>query len=478
MHSKLTMLIAAVCVTTLWADWGIGEKITTSDLYNNNTPYVVVGTNNYKHLVWASRDHANEQRYYKRWYPKTGWTSTMTIKSPAKYCFGSYALALDGNGTDIHVAWQAYDPSDGIPRVYYAKCVPGNKGTGGWGRTICLSPDRKTWSVDVACLNNRVAVAWSLDYAHVPPEPDLAVGLKECVGGTWQTTQYIDIGCRSYGVSIAADPQARYGDLFYMYQSGGNAYVMRRVGSAFQTPELAAEGVSQPTVEVDPSTGYPHIVCRCGDNVESHIYHTYRDASGIWQPLTMVSDAATLKSIAPRMCFSGGSAWVVWDEYVGSQHGVAYAVGEYNNWTRGLVAWGWAPDGFDDATPDITPVPGGNLYCVWSDGRSTPDEIWGSLYAPGDGGEAEPTALAESGIEISPNPVRAGRVTVHYALPNAGPMNVSLLDVSGRTVRTQAVVAAGQTGTFALDASGLKPGVYILKLHAGLEHLTRKLVIQ
>jgi hypothetical protein len=93
------------------------------------------------------------------------------------------------------------------------------------------------------------------------------------------------------------------------------------------------------------------------------------------------------------------------------------------------------------------------------------------------GPQAEPVTISQSGIELLPNPAKAGRVTVQYALPHAAPITVTLLDVSGRAVRTQEV-ASDQRGPFALDASGLNAGVYILKLESGASSQTRKLVIQ
>jgi len=483
MQSKLTMLIAiaAVCVTTLWAAWGPEEQLTNSDYYGNYSPYVVVGTNNYRHVVWDLRDHANVHRYYKRWYPKSGWTSAYKIVSPAKYCAGNFALALDGNATDIHFVWQAYDGGSVAQRAWYAKCVPDTKGTGKWGKSICLTPDRRTSTVDVVGFNDRVAVAFALSYGTRPGgdtwQTNPEVGFKECIGKTWQATQYIDLGIKAGGVSIAADAQARYGDVYYLYQYQDNAYVMRRVGGDFKPAELAATGVSQATIEVDPGTGFPHIVCCCKpDGEPSRVYHTYRDDAGDWQQLAMVSEENSEYSTSPRMCFSGGQACVVWDDSTGDVHGIKYAIGGYGSWTRGWISSGHS--GWYDGQSDVAPVPGGGLYAVWSDGRGTPTQVWGSLYTPdeGDGGNAEPMALAQSSIEMSPNPARAGRVTVRYTLPHAGQVTVALLDVSGRLVRQSAI--CNPKSEVALDLKGLRPGVYVLKFESGTTSQTRKLVIQ
>jgi hypothetical protein len=96
---------------------------------------------------------------------------------------------------------------------------------------------------------------------------------------------------------------------------------------------------------------------------------------------------------------------------------------------------------------------------------------------PAFGPQAEPTAISQSGIELFPNPAKAGRVTVQYSLPRAEPLRVTLLDVSGRAVRTQEVSTSDRSGSFSIDASGLRAGVYIVKLESGTGSLTRKFVI-
>jgi hypothetical protein len=100
------------------------------------------------------------------------------------------------------------------------------------------------------------------------------------------------------------------------------------------------------------------------------------------------------------------------------------------------------------------------------------------VLPPAFGPQGEPVLLSQSGIELFPNPAGAGRVTVKYLLPNAEPMTLTLLDVSGREVRRSALdVRNSVEGSFVLDATGLDRGVYILKLASGTTSLTRKLVV-
>jgi hypothetical protein len=285
-----------------------------------------------------------------------------------------------------------------------------------------------------------------------------------------------------FHASIAVDPQDRQGDVFISCFGSVidppdqfNAFVVRRKGGVWQDWEDATPGtdINYASIEVEPSTGSPHVVCQ----QSNHIVHTHRDPSLGWQPLETISDPGALSCEQPSMFFSGGSAFVVWVE-VGSDgvSGIKYSIGQYGNWSTPA----WVTSGYSDDYPSVTARSNGDVYVVWQDGRGRTPQIWGRLHTPGggDGGGAEPVTLSQSGIELFPNPTKAGRVTFQYALPRAVPLRVTLLDVSGRAVRTQEVAATGRSGSFSIDASGLKTGVYILKFQSGTSSQTRKLVIQ
>jgi hypothetical protein len=174
------------------------------------------------------------------------------------------------------------------------------------------------------------------------------------------------------------------------------------------------------------------------------------------------------------MSFSGGSAFVVWAESSsGSDRGIRYIAGNYGNWSTPA----WVTSGYSDEYPSVTARSNGDVYVVWKDGRN--GQIWGRLYAPGTGGgQAQPTALSQSRIELFPNPAKAGRVTVQYSLPRAEPVRVTLLDVSGRAVRTQEVSATDRSGSFNVDVSGLNAGVYVARLVAGDLSVSKSLVVE
>lgn len=339
----------------------------------------------------------------------------------------------------------------------------------------------------VACYQGHVVVTWEeWNYGD-------RIGFCEWAGGAWQVPQYfihpLGTGVMACKPSIAVDPQARCGDVFIstvLVADWSWVYVIRRTGGVWQAWEDATAngGVScfHSSIEVDPNTGYPHIISDCFGNM--HIYHTYWDPADGWRQLEMISDPNALRSHDPSMTFTGGSAFVAWAESI---VGIRYSTGQYGNWTSPA----WVTSGYPDDNPSVTVRSNGDVFVVWADGRTTNKQLWGRLYVPGSfGSQAEPTALSQSDIELFPNPAKAGRVTVQYTLPSPCPLpvgegngvrgqslTVTVHDVTGRAVRTQETRAAGRSGSFSIDASGLNAGVYILKLEAGSRNLTRKLVI-
>ena len=77
----------------------------------------------------------------------------------------------------------------------------------------------------------------------------------------------------------------------------------------------------------------------------------------------------------------------------------------------------------------------------------------------------------------SPNPAR-GRVSLSYTLPAAGAVRLDVFDILGRLVaRLEAAEQAAGIHTLAWDASGVAPGVYVVRLDADGRHLSRRLVV-
>ncbi len=487
MRSRFAMLlaIAVVCVTTAWAGWSPEERVTNNKYANNlglNTGHkVVIAASGVRHLVWST---GTTGVLYKRYYPSSGWTSDykLTMDRTSR----GPSIALDSNGTDIHVVWSGKGSGrNAHDCIYYQKCVPGSSGNGGWvGSPRDISgqaPGRNNNAPAVACYQGHVVVTWEAHYAD-------SIGFCECVNGTWQAPSYFHdpsgLGEIAWYPSIAVDPQDRCGEVFISCLTTGlndhqHVFVIRRTGGEWQFWENATPNPNTSCflacVETDPTTGCPHVVC---DDV-TRILHTYWDASLGWQPLEVIADNSAHASGAggPNAIFSGGSAFVVWPALSSSSvRGIMYSIGQYGNWTTP----DWVTSGYADAAPSASARSNGDVFVVWQDGRTSNNQIWGRFNTPGSGGgTGQPTTLAQLGIELFPNPAKAGRVTVQYSLTRAGQMTVTLLDVAGRAVwRSAFGTPSSKEGSLALDASGLRAGVYIVKLESGSSSQTRKLVIQ
>jgi hypothetical protein len=305
--------------------------------------------------------------------------------------------------------------------------------------------------------------------------------------------------------SIAAAPN---GDVFVAYPgyddgtTGTQIFVKTRHNGVWGQPVNVTKNFSSLwsqffAIEVNPITNDPHMVFERWTVVQngevqdtvSAVYHTFRNASGAWLTTPEVisephhqpwlNDGYHFR--APTMAFvSTGAAHVVWyDTVPPTGNGIMYShcSSEGETWsTPELLTSCYPARGGQFITVE---EPAHAIHVVWLvDYYADRDEIWWkSDYSGGGGGMGRPVALSQSGIELFPNPAKAGHVTVQYSLPRAEPLTVTLLDVSGRAVRTKEIPATDRSGSLGIDVKGLRAGVYILKLESGSSSLTRKLVI-
>lgn len=85
--------------------------------------------------------------------------------------------------------------------------------------------------------------------------------------------------------------------------------------------------------------------------------------------------------------------------------------------------------------------------------------------------------LSASQVSLYPNPAH-GLANVRVNIPVSGEGSIALYNSLGQMVRTfySGSVNAGEA-SYVLDLNGIAPGMYFLKLQAGEERVTRKLVI-
>ena len=77
---------------------------------------------------------------------------------------------------------------------------------------------------------------------------------------------------------------------------------------------------------------------------------------------------------------------------------------------------------------------------------------------------------------LRPNPAR-GEVVAALSLSGDAPAVVELIDLAGRTVASRRVAGGGAQRIELADAGALAPGVYLVRLTQGVQHVTRKACI-
>jgi len=90
---------------------------------------------------------------------------------------------------------------------------------------------------------------------------------------------------------------------------------------------------------------------------------------------------------------------------------------------------------------------------------------------------AGPQVLGRYGFRLAPNPLGEGPAVLSYSLPQAGPVMLTVFDVTGRSVVRQ-TLATGRTGTARLELGELAAGVYLVKLEAEGLKTAVKLVVE
>ena len=109
------------------------------------------------------------------------------------------------------------------------------------------------------------------------------------------------------------------------------------------------------------------------------------------------------------------------------------------------------------------------------------NSAWGTVAVAGSSVAAEPVAtvpVAENALDVPrPNPSR-GAVTLAFDLARPDRVRLSVYDLLGREVAVL-VDAEQPAGTHAavLDAARLAAGVYVVRMTAGAEVFTRRLVV-
>ena len=74
--------------------------------------------------------------------------------------------------------------------------------------------------------------------------------------------------------------------------------------------------------------------------------------------------------------------------------------------------------------------------------------------------------LAGFNVQMFPNPARL-ETNIKVTLPTLGQVNITVLDVTGRTIIQEMFNPATLEHTHPLVVSSLKPGIYLVRVHSG-----------
>jgi len=227
-----------------------------------------------------------------------------------------------------------------------------------------------------------------------------------------------------------------------------------------------------------PYTIYAH-------KAKYHEFYAYNTANDSWspalQPMPTAGSAGNKKS-------KDGSCAALLDDSI-------YALKGGNTrefWRYSILDNAWAeretiPTGpFKKkvkAGSDIVTV--GDVLYATKGNKS--NELW--MYTPSaylfepprhDGVLAKATGSRVSRVEVSPNPLTSGFVTVHFTRPleSSNPrILLSIYNVAGQWIAAQTFVT-GRSGVLSLDLRHLSNGVYLLEFSSGGFAVAQKLIVE
>lgn len=103
-----------------------------------------------------------------------------------------------------------------------------------------------------------------------------------------------------------------------------------------------------------------------------------------------------------------------------------------------------------------------------------------TLLGTGTVGVDDPASGAEFALgRISPNPSRGDQLNVRFSLPDAAPARIALFDLLGRCAAAFEVGewGAGQHSVNLARRGPIPPGIYVVRLTRGGQHVTRRVAI-
>jgi hypothetical protein len=424
------------------------------------------------------------------------------------YGVGAPSLVSDGAGGVIVVWDDARDTSDVVAEDIYAQRVNGN-GVMQWnpkGVILCKRPGVQLMP---QAATDGAGGAWATweddDKYRVCAQHVSAAGVTQFDSTGIALADTAAFGFYRLGPTIVPDGAGGAVVAWYDNRTGSSDIYVRRVSSA-GTLMWTAGGVD---ICTDPSTqDWPVIVpggasdyvvtwvdARAGGGVMDLYAQKVTSAGGTSWAANGVRVGRQTGDSAPSVVSDGlGGAYLGWDNAGGGicftdSPGLAYA---QHVLTSSSIATGWTADGRSMSSlaggrysPNVANDGTGSVVVAWHDARNMTDC---DIYAQRIGGGGEPVSvdglILGTGLSFSapePNP-SLGHARFDFRLGQPGLVRMQVVSAAGRLIRevVNAPFTAGPHSVAwdGLDAHGRKAaaGFYLVRLEAGVEHMTRPLV--
>jgi BNR repeat-containing family member len=308
------------------ASWGSTKRLTwtSGDCYE---PAIAIDSNDTIHVVWDSDAPGNYEIFYKRSSDGgASWTATQRLTASSGW--SEYpAIGVDSNNT-ISVVWQ-----DSLPGNLEIYCRQSTNGGTNWGavKRLTWTSGWSEYPAMAIASGNTIYVAWDDD---TPGSSEIYYKKSTDGGTTWGASKRLTwTSGLSFSPAIGTNSSNAIHVAWYD-QTPGNYEIYYRRSTDGGTSWSAVQRL---TWNSGPSE-YPAIAATLGNTV----YFTWdddtpgnlevyckksTDGGSTWSAAKRLTSTAGSSSVSALAVDSGGTAHVVWEEYVSGNSEIYYKKG-------------------------------------------------------------------------------------------------------------------------------------------------------
>jgi hypothetical protein len=355
---------------------------------------IAVGHDGRVHVVWYAygwEEPSGYRVFYKRYNPGFGWSDDTVLYSA--FLEPAPAIALDSNGTSVHVVWFDIAYVEGWSHIFHMRCDPSGDGNDGWvlpAEDVCTNHDQWQYShitPSVTCSPGRVHVSW---YNQNYNPWERSIGYRECINGIWQDQVTLDRTTdEGYGdrPSISANRNhdvviswSGYSSSDYINHCFGDKRVggIWTEGMLIERPDINA--FSYAPVSCLDADGRWHVawtgyVQEYGDELAKVRYRWQDIEDGIWSSIDTISPGGYpdgYGGAASIAASANGRVHVVWEGLQSIRYRLRTTDGVWQP-IEDVSPYG---DGYQRSNPSITPDKDNCVHVVWQDPRNN----WYDIY--------------------------------------------------------------------------------------------------